>query len=235
MPNQININRKNYLLKVLAVQEIYLAEKKHEGITNVWIYEKKIYPVFFISKPTFYKYLGVNAKKELADIEGYRAPASAAPALLLLLCAFLFSCTSQRSLQDAAIRQYPVRDSVVVHHDTIPYEIDLAPYEVTVLDTVPCPPGLVETQLVYRTKTVTIPGQTVTIEVPRTDTTVWQRYTAVEAQLQDALRKCQAEKEKADAWKDKAHARQKWFYWFLLCALLLVGQNIFRIIRQAKK
>lgn len=59
---------KNTLLKVLAVQEVYL-EHKHEGVTNVYIFKKHIKPVFFISERTFYRYLGINAKKEIRQFE----------------------------------------------------------------------------------------------------------------------------------------------------------------------
>lgn len=227
MSDQVNTNRKNFLMRVVAVQEIYLAEKKHEGITTKWIWKTKVYPVYFISLTTFHKYLGINAKRELSEIEEAQRTASPCIAILVACLLSLVACTSPMALQDAAIRQYPVRDSLVVRHDTLWYEIDLPPYEITVHDTVPCPPGLTDTLLVYRTRTVSMPGDTVLVSVPRTDSTIWRRYTAVEAQLHDALRAC-------EPWKDKAHARQKWFYWWLVTLLLLLGQTIFRILNRRR-
>lgn len=61
-------SRRNYLLKVKEVQCIYLEHQKN-GATNEWIYLKVIYPRFLISRSTFYKYLGVNARKELKEME----------------------------------------------------------------------------------------------------------------------------------------------------------------------
>lgn len=61
-------HRKNFLERVLRVQEIV---KKHQGqglfLKN--IYHEFIEYQFNISKRTFDSYLGINAKKELKELE----------------------------------------------------------------------------------------------------------------------------------------------------------------------
>lgn len=54
--------------RAIAVQEIYL-EHAGRGVSNVYIYENYIRPVYFISERTFYRYLARNAKKELRRFE----------------------------------------------------------------------------------------------------------------------------------------------------------------------
>jgi hypothetical protein len=39
-----------------------------EGVTGEFIYQKHIYPIYRISRTTFYAYLARNAKKEMTDI-----------------------------------------------------------------------------------------------------------------------------------------------------------------------
>lgn len=61
-------HRKNHLQKVLRIQEIVM---KHQGqglfLKN--IYHEFIEYQFNISKRTFDSYLGINAKKELKELE----------------------------------------------------------------------------------------------------------------------------------------------------------------------
>lgn len=64
-------NRYNFLLKVQAVCEIYKQYKK-EGVTTGFIYNQYIKDVYFVSRTTFFAYLNINYKKELADIEKQR-------------------------------------------------------------------------------------------------------------------------------------------------------------------
>lgn len=61
-------NSKNFYLKVKEVQDVYLEHQK-KGATNEWIYKKVIHPRFLISRTTFYKYLGINARKKLKEME----------------------------------------------------------------------------------------------------------------------------------------------------------------------
>ncbi len=61
-------NRKNYLKKVLKVQELALLHRKQELFFKE-IFYKHVESQFNISKRTFDSYLGVNAKKELKELE----------------------------------------------------------------------------------------------------------------------------------------------------------------------
>lgn len=57
-------NGKHHLQKIIDIQNIYL-KYKEEGVTATFIYLKYIYPVYRISRSTFYNYMGRNAKHEL--------------------------------------------------------------------------------------------------------------------------------------------------------------------------
>lgn len=60
-------NRENYLKKVLKVQAIVLHYRKQELFFKE-IFHKYIEHQFNISKRTFDSYLGVNAKKQLKEL-----------------------------------------------------------------------------------------------------------------------------------------------------------------------
>lgn len=57
-------NRYNFLLKVKAVNEIYLEYSK-KGVSSGYIYKTYIQHQFFISRATFYAYLQIPYKKEI--------------------------------------------------------------------------------------------------------------------------------------------------------------------------
>ncbi len=59
----------NHLNRVIAVQEMY-REKKVEGQPDAYVWRTHIWPKFFISLPTFYRYLQTSAHKELKAIGG---------------------------------------------------------------------------------------------------------------------------------------------------------------------
>lgn len=61
-------NRKNILQRMIDIQEIYL-KKQAEGLNAITIYRNHVYPVYRISRATFYEYLGTNAKKELKELD----------------------------------------------------------------------------------------------------------------------------------------------------------------------
>lgn len=65
-------NSINHLRKVIAIQNITL-EYKDKGCTQEWIYKKLIFPVYSISRRTYYKYLGMNAKAMLKKNTGSEA------------------------------------------------------------------------------------------------------------------------------------------------------------------
>jgi hypothetical protein len=65
-------NRKNQLKKIVEVQNITL-EHTGRGISQAWVYDNVIYPRFFISPRTYYRWLSEPAKRELAELEAKEA------------------------------------------------------------------------------------------------------------------------------------------------------------------
>ena len=63
-----NKRKKNFLLRVKAVVELYNEHKK-EGVSAVWVHKAIIYPRFYISRSTLYEYLSINYKKQLKEID----------------------------------------------------------------------------------------------------------------------------------------------------------------------
>jgi hypothetical protein len=61
-------NKKNKLQVIVCVQEEYL-KHANSGRTTVYIYRTYIYPRFFISLGTFYRYLATPAKRDLLKLE----------------------------------------------------------------------------------------------------------------------------------------------------------------------
>lgn len=61
-------NRRNLLERIVEIQDIVLREKK-KGFTQQHTHETLIEPQYRISLATFNKYLGINAKKELKQLQ----------------------------------------------------------------------------------------------------------------------------------------------------------------------
>lgn len=61
------VYRKHTLLKAIKVQNITL-EHTRKGVTQEWVYSHLIKDSFFISKRTYNRYLGLNAKKLLKEL-----------------------------------------------------------------------------------------------------------------------------------------------------------------------
>lgn len=57
-------NPRNKLERIIAIQNLTL-EHTQRGATQEWIYHNLVYPVYFISKRTYYTYLSTNARREL--------------------------------------------------------------------------------------------------------------------------------------------------------------------------
>ncbi len=62
-------NSKNQLLRIVDIQNIVIQHAREHGSTQEWIFNKIIFPTYRISRATFYKYLSINAKKELKSIK----------------------------------------------------------------------------------------------------------------------------------------------------------------------
>lgn len=61
-------NRRNKLKLIIDIQNIVLEYKEKYGSGQEWIYYNKIYPIYRISRATYYTYLGINAKRELSKL-----------------------------------------------------------------------------------------------------------------------------------------------------------------------
>jgi len=64
----MGFNGYNRLLIIKKVQDDYL-KYKTDGVTSKTVYQKYIYPVYFISIATMYNYLAINARKELNQMK----------------------------------------------------------------------------------------------------------------------------------------------------------------------
>lgn len=62
-------HRRNFYLKVEAMQQEYKAHA-NSGRTEMYIYRTFIYPKFYISRATFYNWLAINPRRELAKLDG---------------------------------------------------------------------------------------------------------------------------------------------------------------------
>jgi len=63
-------NRRNYLTKVIEIQNIVLELKGRDGDMRLKnIYWEYIFPKYLISYRTFSNYLSINAKKELKELK----------------------------------------------------------------------------------------------------------------------------------------------------------------------
>lgn len=61
-------NKRNYLQRIIDIQNVYL-EHCANGVSGEYVYIRYIRPVYFISRATFYKYLGINAKKLIKELD----------------------------------------------------------------------------------------------------------------------------------------------------------------------
>lgn len=61
-------NRKNFLLRVKEVNELYL-EKQNSGLSTEYIYRHFIMPKYHISRTTLYEYLAIPYNAQLKAIE----------------------------------------------------------------------------------------------------------------------------------------------------------------------
>jgi len=60
-------NRKNVLNRIIDIQTITL-QHTSQGVTQKFVYENYIKPVYHISRATYYQYLGTNAKRDLKQL-----------------------------------------------------------------------------------------------------------------------------------------------------------------------
>lgn len=67
----------NRLRKILAIQTEYLKHKQ-EGISTRYVFNHYIRDKFYITERTFWRYLAINAKRELKLLEENEAAEMAA-------------------------------------------------------------------------------------------------------------------------------------------------------------
>ncbi|WP_297096410.1 hypothetical protein [uncultured Draconibacterium sp.] len=63
----MSYNRRNILQRMIDIQNIVLSHT-NRGVTQEWVFENEIFPVYKISRRTFYSYLNTNAKAELKKL-----------------------------------------------------------------------------------------------------------------------------------------------------------------------
>lgn len=61
-------NQRNKLQRIIEIQTITL-EHTRRGVSQAWVLENLVKPRFFISESTYYNYLGIPAKKLLAEYD----------------------------------------------------------------------------------------------------------------------------------------------------------------------
>lgn len=67
--SRMGYNRKNILARIIAVQQL-VKEYQRKGVTQEFVYREFVYPRYYISRRTFYEYLGTSSPKtELERIE----------------------------------------------------------------------------------------------------------------------------------------------------------------------
>lgn len=61
-------NRRNLLLKIVEIQEITL-EHTGRGVSQEWLFDNVIQTTYHISRGTYYRYLAINAKREITRMD----------------------------------------------------------------------------------------------------------------------------------------------------------------------
>jgi len=64
----MSYNRRNQFDRIIAIQEITI-EHTNKGVSQEFIYENLIRPVYYISKRTYYNYLSINAKRGIKELK----------------------------------------------------------------------------------------------------------------------------------------------------------------------
>ncbi len=148
---------------------------------------------------------------------------------LFVIAVFATSCGTGRLARRCA-QAFPTRDPdtvQVVRMDTV--EVVFEPAEFYYFDTVPCPPGLTDTLLVYREKLVRGPKEVVKVEVQCVDTIITQADPGLLAELDCAKSDLLAAQSEIIRINAKLSARKVWPYWLAIILLsVAVGWFISR-------
>jgi hypothetical protein len=230
------VNRRNRLRRVLKVQEVHNKEWE-EGLTKKYVWKKYIQNEFNIEYYTYISYLGINARREIKQVEELiaaikqskieamkvhlEAMKAIQPTLFSLALAVLLlgSCGIRPSeLAKECAEQYPCKDSLSVRELTKTDTLELWDTYIE-LDTIDCPPSKEGVTLIDY-DTVYLKGHKVIITRTVQDST-WYRLdqAALTALHQDldqadvAIAKLITEKAVADA---KAKSAKSWNRWLLI-------------------
>jgi len=71
IPYTVSYQNPNKLRLIIRIQNITL-EHTRRGVTQKWVYENHIAPVYFISLTTYYRYLSFNAKAALRELDNVK-------------------------------------------------------------------------------------------------------------------------------------------------------------------
>ena len=64
----MSYNRRNILQRQIDIQNLVL-DHKARGVTQEWVYENLVFPVYRISRRTFYAYIGSTAKADIKKLD----------------------------------------------------------------------------------------------------------------------------------------------------------------------
>lgn len=156
---------------------------------------------------------------------------------IISIAALLASCATQketRTLAQICAEEFPVKADTVIKENWRVVNFPVPELDTIYLDSIPCPPGLTDTLYVQVRKEIRIPGKTIRVEIPVSDTTIYRidsalqkSYRDLEAQYRKAitdLEVCQARYAEA---KEKKPNRL--WLWALILGLVVV---IFLLIRK---
>lgn len=154
--------------------------------------------------------------------------------LLILLSSqlliFFPGCIPPGKLPQRCSDLFPCRDSTIIRERIVQDTVYFPEYGFEYIDTTKCPPGLVDTLVIVKEKTVTIPARTVTVTLPCQDSIIYIRDTALEAMLKEQLGDANELINKARRKADR-QAAWKWAFFGLL---LVVGIGIGFLLRKKK-
>lgn len=151
------------------------------------------------------------------------------------------SCSTPQRMARKCNELFPPKpDSIEVKRDTLRDTFELAPY--VHFDTIPCPPGDTATPMPIQ---IDVPGKKVVIKVPRVDSTIYRRASAIEEILKGELKDCETKAKtlenelaklqgEANVYKAQIKSSGKWFWWFFVVCVAFVTHGIFSFLGKIK-
>ena len=142
----------------------------------------------------------------------------------------LASCATQketRTLAQICAEEFPVKSDTVVQENWRVVNFPVPELDTLFVDSIPCPPGLADTVYVPIRKEIRIPGKTVRVEIPVSDTTIYRIDQALEQaykDLQEQYRKAITDLEVCQARYTEAKEKKpnKLWLWALILGIVAV-------------